>query len=125
MNVEPLDAAIAWIEKNPEQHDQSIWFCTTGMCVAGVICHLDPNTRIPPVRANYNAGFLVLVTDDLNKEYLVEVSERAAQILDVDEEYLNDGLHAGLRYIPGLFAGGNTINDIHEIRDQLVEELNT
>lgn len=45
MNLDKLDAAIAWIEAHPEQHDQGDPFakreCGTTACLAGVLCLID------------------------------------------------------------------------------------
>lgn len=45
MNLDKLDAAIAWAEEHPEQHDQGDPFakreCGTTACLAGIICVLD------------------------------------------------------------------------------------
>lgn len=45
MNIEKLDAAIAWIEEHPEEHDQASYFartaCGTTACLAGVVVMLD------------------------------------------------------------------------------------
>lgn len=92
-----LDAALAWIDAHPEQHDQGMWFvrneCGTTMCLAGVVAHLagaepiwdlacDATSRVsPPGRAPEGvSGYarnLLGIDDDTTSRLFYEADDRA------------------------------------------------
>jgi hypothetical protein len=114
-----LDAALAWIEAHPEQHDQGNWIadtgCGTAYCLAGAIVHLagaepvfDPLDVLRP--GGWRATSVIKVGAERRK-----VSRYALELLGVDDEadYIADEL----------FDGDATLADLHEVRDRLAASL--
>lgn len=120
MNIVALNAALDWIEANPDQHNQGEWRCGTGMCLAGVVCHLDPDT------AWYSHA------DDYTDVLCMDHERAAAEVVRVAEA-TPTGVGALLLTIPfrasqilginggyeGLFAPDNTLTDLREMATEL------
>jgi len=110
VNIEVLDKALDWIEKNPDQHRQSVWFqrtdCGTGMCLAGVVATQHGWT--PDWSAGRLSGYgeetsLVMKGDDYGK---VSSVARGLLGLELEDSEL-------------LFDAENSLDDLKAMRDDL------
>lgn len=106
-----LDAALAWIDAHPEQHDQSVWMarssCGTTYCLAGAVVML--------------AGAEPLWDLDAGTEsYRVKMPDGAVHSVEVlAAELLGIQLrHAGL-----LFHDCDDRESLGEVRDQFAASL--
>jgi hypothetical protein len=106
-----LDAALAWIDEHPEQHNQDVWIaresgCGTTCCLAGALAQLAGGSPIwegdtaSEVRLPGGAARLV--------------DEFAAELLGVPYE----GVVA-----EELFYGSSNRDDLREARDRLAASL--
>lgn len=110
INYPLLDRTIEYIEKHPEEHQQSFYRCSTGMCVAGHAAVLDGAKWVHP--------------EDLdNAMVFVEQADRDAfpSLLEDGETRIHVSLSAsrrlGLSHDQDfvLFSGGNTLRTIKAI----------
>ena len=108
-----LDAALAWIDEHPEQHDQDMWIkrepgCGTTACPAGTMAQLAGG--VPVWDADAGAACEVRLPDGVVR--MVDVF--ACELLGVpyEGEVASD-----------LFFGANDAQDLHVIRDRLAESL--
>lgn len=101
MNLDKLDAAIAYIEAHPGEHDQMTWLearCGTTACLAGHVALL--NGGVPA-----ESG-LVLVNGRR-----VHVSDYANEVLDLSHDQHERLFYAGdleeIRDVRNLIAAGD------------------
>lgn len=120
-----LDAAIAQIEAGAPWN-QDDFRCGSGMCVGGWMCELAGGTWISgpddhmlswflvPEPGDYEVG--VVATREMHgrRVPVVGAYARAERLLGVPARFTD--LCSGDRV---LFAGGNTLEDIREIRDDI------
>jgi hypothetical protein len=111
INLEKLDAAIAFIEQQPQKHDQNFWFkrgeeCGTTACLAGTVAQLD-GWR-PDFVANWSLTADYVVKDGRRQH----VASVARTILGVATEH-DDEL------VDEMFYEAENLADIKEIRDRL------
>lgn len=107
-----LDAALAWIDEHPQQHDQDMWFvrnreCGTTMCLAGIVAHLagaEPIWNSP----ERDATGTVLTPGGVT----IGVSIFAAALLETDADATSQ-----------LFYEADDRVDLGEVRDRLAESL--
>lgn len=109
-----LDAALAWIDEHPEQHDQDSWIhrepgCGTTACVAGTLAQLGGG--IPVWRGDESETTAEVRLPDGTVR---AVCEFAAELLGVPVE--GD-------VADDLFYGANDRADLGEVRDRLADSL--
>lgn len=84
INLERLDAAIAYIEAHPEEHKQEIWFqrggCGTAACLAGVVALLDGWTPV------WTGGEARDVEKDGDRRYVGNVATDLLRLGDESDE---------------------------------------
>jgi hypothetical protein len=120
INVAGLDEVLAHIETHPEKHDQGVYRCSTGMCVAGW-------------RAELSGGQWAYAADDGRWLDLDEEdSARASDLLIAEAKdtvtYMVEGrvvttVHDRASSLLGLtfeqatrlFSGSNRIEDIRDV----------
>lgn len=93
MNVDELDRNVTFIEDHPEQHNQRMWTCGTGACLAG---HIALNNDYEVVHSPATHTVINGLVRDQQGD-LHEVASLARTLLDATRA------EADL-----LFAGGNT-----------------
>jgi len=119
VNLAVLDAALAHIEANPEQHEQRWWFsraqgCGTAMCLAGTIAWQAGWKPISPEDWS-------TTTDDYGNPVKIcalvakdgvdrHVGTLARELLGLDGDDADN-----------LFGAYNTLADLRRIRDELAE----
>lgn len=106
MNLDKLDVAIAWIEANPQLHDQADPFakreCGTTMCLAGVLCFLDG------WEPDWDVGFNGELSYGVRKDGADRnATECAREILGADAQQKND-----------LFFVADNLAEIQALRDE-------
>jgi hypothetical protein len=111
-----LDAALAWIEANPERHQQQSWArrregCGTAFCLAGVVAHL---AGAQPVFDPTLADLLDEVTAR------IDTADGHRRLI---EDYAAELLGIGRDEADWLFRAYNDRWNLHEIRDELAESL--
>lgn len=120
INLEKLDAAIAYIEANPTEWKQDTWFyrgdggCGTAACLAGTIAILDGWT---PTDWQVCGGGYDSAAAEKGGTVRV-VGAVAREILGIGPEHVNDD---GDELGEVLFAPYNTVDDIKQIRDEIAE----
>lgn len=106
MNLDKLDAAIAWIEANPQLHDQADPFakraCGTTMCLAGVLCFLDG--WVPDWEHGFNGELSYGVLKDAVARNAMEC---AREILGATDQQKN-----------ALFFAADNLAEIQALRDE-------
>lgn len=123
MNIDKLDAAIAYIEAHPEEHRQGYWFsrkdsgCATAACLAGTIAILDGWT--PAQWETSDDGFQDTATAE-RAGYLQDVVAVAMDVLCAERSDWADGGTHDECWTERLFAATNSLDDIKAIRDQIV-----
>lgn len=115
-----LDAAIDHIERHPETWRQDEYRCRSGMCLAGWIGELAGGTWAAPLGDHWDEWMRAGPEDperdvqpDETQGLVIHVAERAERLIGVSR-YVDDDL-----YGRDLFAGGNTLDDIKAMRDDL------
>ena len=103
MNVDVLDEAVTFIEDHPEKHNQAVWTCSTGACLAGHITLLNGYQVATEDCGEFMGGEYVLngVVLDPRTNLRREVSATAQNLLDATSDETNL-----------LFAAGNTAEDL-------------
>ena len=103
MNVDELDRNVTYVEDNPEQHDQTVWTCETGGCLAGHIALNNGYTL-----ARYVEGKVVngMVRDSAGAMH--DVATVAQKILGATD----DQVHL-------LFAAGNSVETLRLLTKDL------
>jgi hypothetical protein len=114
VDLERLDAAIAYIEAHPLEWNQHWWFtrtaCGTACCLAGTVAMLDGWTP-----ANWTRGFAA----DTQEAWEVEKNGAPRYVREVAAELL--GVSRLAAYV--LFAGDNDLDRIKKIRAELAGEV--
>lgn len=117
-NAVLLRRTLDWIEKHPEEHDQTTWRCKTGMCFAGHAVTLAGgrwafNAASDPNRAAY---LHAVQGDDphqvrfIGGHRVIKARDRAQRILGLSDERADD-----------LFDASNCRVDLREMVDDLCE----
>jgi hypothetical protein len=119
MNLEKLDEAIALIERNPELHKQSYWFsktdggCGTAYCLAGALALLDGWEPAWGLSDDEDFGDV-----ESDEAVLATKAGWTRAVSDVARDILTPGQPVNWR-IDSMFAGGNTLEEIKRLRDQI------
>lgn len=104
MNLDKLDAAIAWIEAHPDQHDQGDPFakreCGTTACLAGILCLLD--------------GWKPAWEDDDDDAYFALKNGEKRNAMRLAQELLGATRHQA----DSLFLASWSLEDIERRRDE-------
>lgn len=107
-NIERLDAAIAWAEAHPEQHDQGAWArrtsCGTTLCLAGII--LTHAGYKPAFVHQFESAGMFFSPDGA----MVSPSTEAQRLLRIDSESASM-----------LFLAAGDLANIKRYRDQIAE----
>lgn len=110
-----LDAALAYIDAHPEEHDQESWFhrkpgCGTTACVAGTLTYLAGAIPIWGADLEEQVAGAVVLPDGTERV----ISEYAAELLGVE----NEG-----RVAEALFYGAGNAAELRLTRDRLAAAL--
>lgn len=98
MDTNELDRNVTFIEDHPEQHNQAVWTCETGACLAG---HIVLNNGYLP-HLDTDSKYGAVVEDAHGKKAMVSRTARRLIDATLDESDL-------------LFAGGNTAQTLREM----------
>lgn len=130
-NFALLDATLAYIEKNPDEWDQSNWRCDTGMCFAGWAAALAGGQylldveqveifnrsmpwELPPDWPRHRGQFASpeLLVEDEERGWITEPArERAIEVLRISHTQAN-----------ALFAAGNNLQTLRRMVAALHED---
>lgn len=107
-----LDAALAWIDEHPEQHDQGSWVsrrpdCGTTCCVAGAVVIL--------------AGGVPIWDDGDLDAYMVTMPGGDGN--QVIESVAMELLGIGFPVVEDLFYHATTLQGLRAVRDRLAASL--
>lgn len=96
-----LTTVLDYVREHPDTHDQSTWACGTGACFAGWTAAMAGATLLVPKSGGGGADCRT-------------ADGRVRSISDYAEEVL------GLEDNPGLFGADNTIDDLEEIVESII-----
>lgn len=116
INLEKLDAALTWIEENPERHDQSVWYaesenytCGTAMCLAGALVHLE-GFEFVIITGDYGRGAAHCRKEPTGGAILIDHAAKGILGAVTEDE---------IEAIDHLFAGVNSLDTLKQMRDAI------
>lgn len=119
-----LDAAIEQIKDHPETWEQSDFRCETGLCVGGWVCALAGGTWMTDDLRGFSAWYLLAEPGDPEGSVLmsegrtvVAAAARAERLIGAPHHFFAFDEDGDSRR--NLFAGGNELEDILRIRDEI------
>lgn len=125
IDIQRLDAAIAYIEAHPEEHEQAYWFhrtdegCGTAACLAGTLALLDGWEPVGWVPAGHGVGeTTALVSKD---GQICEVDDLAFDLLGCERSTSTDSWTETVDedLVGEMFETANTFDMIKKLRDRI------